>query len=109
MVFMKSSFLIIALALICAVACGSDEGDPSTDSPAVDEAEREFERKLNSPLPDEQLAALNEVLEAWVMQKGEPPESLEEFVHERHLKQLPSPPAGRRFMIDRKAMRVVLR
>ena len=101
---------LITCVLAFAVACGSDEeGDPAIGSPATDAAEREFQRKLNSSLPAEQLAALNEVLEAWVMKKRKAPVSLEEFVREGHLKRLPTPPAARRFVIDRKAVRIVLR
>lgn len=69
---------------------------PPGPSPAT-QAQAEFERKLDSANPQEQLAVLNDAVTAWMMLKGTPPPNLEALVAEKMLPRLPQPPAGRRF------------
>lgn len=69
---------------------------PPGPSPAT-QAQAEFERKLDSQNPQEQLEVLNSAVAAYDMLKGGPPPSLEALVQEKVLPRLPQPPAGRRF------------
>ena len=99
------------LALLAAAALlGCDRKPtvvmPPGPSPAT-QAQAEFERKLDSANPQEQLAVLNDAVSAWLMLKGTPPPNLEALVAEKMLPRLPQPPAGRRFELA--GEKVVLR
>lgn len=77
------------------------------DSPAA-KAQTELDRKLASGNPQLQLQVLDELLQAWAMSNPDLPKDLEEFVRAGMLTKIPPPPSGKRFLIDRKAGRVVL-
>ncbi len=77
------------------------------DSPAA-KAQTELDRKLASGNPQVQVQVLDEILQAWAMSNPELPKDLEEFVRAGMLTKIPTPPPGKRFLIDRKTARVVL-
>lgn len=77
------------------------------DSPAA-KAQTELDRKLASGNPQMQVQVLDELLQAWAMSNPELPKDLEDFVRTGMLTKLPTPPPGKRFLIDRKTGRVVL-
>jgi hypothetical protein len=77
------------------------------DAPAA-KAQTELDRKLASGNPQVQVQVLDEILQAWAMSNPELPKDLEEFVRAGMLTKIPSPPPGKRFLIDRKTARVVL-
>jgi hypothetical protein len=78
-----------------------------TDSSAA-KAQTELDKKLGSGNPQLQVQVLDEILQAWAMSNPELPKDLEEFVRAGMLTKIPTPPPGKRFMIDRKTGRVVL-
>lgn len=91
----------ILLAILTAVALSGCERKPAVvmppgPSPAA-QAQAEFERKLDSQNPQEQLEVLNSAVAAWEMLKGTPLPSLEALVQEKVLPRLPQAPAGRKF------------
>ncbi len=92
------SNILGVLAVVILLGCDRKPATviPPGPSPAV-LAQAEFERKLDSANPKEQLAVLNDALAAWMMLKGTPPPNLEALVTEKMLPRLPQPPAGRRF------------
>lgn len=71
-------------------------------------AQSELDRKLASGDVRLQLQVLDELLQAWNMSQPNPPKSLEDFVQAGMLRKLPTPPAGKRFLIDPKTAHVVL-
>lgn len=77
------------------------------DSPAA-KAQTELDRRLASGNPQLQVQVLDELLQAWTMSKNDLPKDLEEFVKAGMLTRLPTPPPGKRFVIDRKSGHVVL-
>ncbi len=58
--------------------------------------------------PEEKLAELHAALELWTFQRNQPPKDLNELVTTGYLKQLPTPPAGKKFLFDPAKMRVEL-
>jgi hypothetical protein len=58
--------------------------------------------------PEEKLAELHAALELWTFQRNQPPKDLNELVTTGYLKQLPTPPAGKKFLFDPAKMRVSL-
>lgn len=58
--------------------------------------------------PEEKLAEFNAALELWTFQRNRPPMDLNELVTTGYLKQLPTPPAGKKFLFDPVKMRVSL-
>lgn len=71
-------------------------------------AQSELDRKLASGDVRLQLQVLDELLQAWNMSQPNPPKSLEDFIQAGMLRKLPTPPAGKRFLIDPKTAHVVL-
>ncbi len=76
-------------------------------SPAA-QAQNEMDRKLASGNVQLQVQVLDDILQAWVMSKGTPPASLDEFVKAKMLVKLPAAPAGKKFAIDPKTQRVTV-
>ncbi len=107
---MNFRYAFIFAALLLALACS--EKKPATVIPVgpspADMAKVEFERKLDSPKIEERLEVLNQTLMAWMMVKGAPPASVEEFVTAGMLPRLPVAPDGSRFVIASAPFRVVL-
>lgn len=54
------------------------------------------------------LEELNLSVQAWFTSRGRAPESLEEMAKARFLSKVPTPPAGRQYVIDKEKLRVVL-
>lgn len=65
-----------------------------------------------SPAPDvasgvePSVAELNRALQTWLFQHSGPPKDLNELVTAGYLKRLPTPPPGKRFVLDPKLMAV---
>ena len=77
------------------------------DSPAA-KAQKELDQKLASGNVQLQLQVLDDLVQSWVMSKGSLPKELEELVQAKMLTSLPTPPPGKRFVIDPKRGHVVL-
>lgn len=69
---------------------------------------------LSAPLPstattpEEALAEIHRALELWTFKRSQPPKDLNELVTGGFLQRLPSPPAGKKFVLDVAKMRVQL-
>lgn len=58
--------------------------------------------------PEEAVAEVDRALELWTFKRGQPPKDLNELVTAGFLQRLPTPPAGKRFVLDAAKMRVHL-
>ncbi len=71
-------------------------------------AMKPFEKDLDSKSSNDHLRVLNEALSFW-QASGRPfPKDLNDLVASKLLKHLPTPPAGKQFVLDRAGNRVVL-
>lgn len=113
---MKRAILCLSvLTLLTSTACrkkGADSGNTGvTQAPpdsAAGKALSEMDQKLASGDVQAQLQVLNQLLQAWVMSKNSFPGRVEEFVKAKMIAKVPVPPAGKKFLIDTKAVQVVL-
>ncbi|NBV22040.1 MAG: hypothetical protein EBS05_08990 [Proteobacteria bacterium] len=91
---------LLVIGLLCLtslVACKRQKPVPPPPPPPVD---------VNAKEPT--LAEMNEAVQAWVTSRGRAPESLEELAKARFISKVPTPPAGRQYVIDKDKFRVVL-
>jgi len=80
---------------------------PPPGSPAA-KALNEMDQKLASGDVQAQLQVMSQLLQAWVMTKNSFPTSVDEFVQAKMIAKVPAAPAGKKFVIDRQGVRVVL-
>jgi hypothetical protein len=86
---------------------------PSADGIAfapevVAAAMKPFEKDLDSKSSSDHLRVMNEALSFW-QASGRPfPKDLNDLVASKLLKRLPTPPAGKQFVLDRAGNRIVL-
>lgn len=92
--------VLTLLGLGLATGCTRKKPDPAPApvSPAASTA----------VTPEEKLAELHRALELWTFQRNQPPKDLNELVTTGYLKQLPTPPTGKKFAFDPAKMRVQL-
>lgn len=112
---MKSSFCRaawgVALTAVLLMAGGCRKTETPSAPPAGSEAAKalnEMDQKLASGDVQAQLQVLSQLLQAWVMTKNSFPASVDEFVQAKMIAKVPAPPAGKKFVIDRQGVRVVL-
>ncbi len=67
-----------------------------------------FVKRLQSTDPEEQLDALNELLDGWEQTSERPFTALSDFVKAGLISHLPNPPAGTQFVYDKRTRRIVL-
>lgn len=102
---------LILGALVLTPACRKKSAPAITKPPpgsAAAAALNEMDQKLASGDVQVQLQILNQLLQAWVMSKNSFPESVDEFVKAGTIAKVPAPPAGKKFSIDRQAVKITL-
>lgn len=90
-------YLLLTLLILSSTACKRRKPEPPPPPPVAAPAVRE-------PTLNE----LNEAIQAWFTSRGRPPESFEEMAQARFIPHIPTPPPGRRYLIDKDKLRVVL-
>ncbi len=104
---MKVARLLLFLLAVVLVAGGCkkkrDAGSSAAFTPAAIQQIAEAEKS-----PEASLDLLNETLKDWVLRKSSYPKDPQEFVTARILPRLPTPPPGKKFVIDAQHVRVVL-
>ena len=107
----RFTICLICIALGSVAACRNKK-EPSVIKPppgsAAATALNEMDQKLASGDVQVQLQVLNQLLQAWVMSKNSFPDSVEEFAKAGTVAKIPAPPAGKRFAIDRNAVKGTL-
>ena len=97
-------FLVAAFTL--AVGCGPKKAAQPEPLPLTPAAKQQLADAEKSP--EAALALMNEALKDWLLRHPDYPKSMNEFVTGRVLPQLPTPPPGKEFAIDRTRGVVVL-
>lgn len=95
-----ASLMTLMLALSFATGCKRKKAAEATALPTP--------LISTATTPEEAVAELNRSLELWTFQRNTPPKDLNELVTAGYLKQLPTPPSGKKFAFDPAKMRVQL-
>lgn len=90
-------YIIALLCVTSLVACKRQKPEPPPPPPPVD---------VNAKEPT--LAEMNEAIQVWFTSRGRPPENLEDLAKAHFISKVPTPPAGRQYVIDKEKLRVVL-
>jgi competence protein ComGC len=84
-------FAVLLLAL-CLAGCGRPKGTPDTQNPAA-AAQTQIEATL---------AELTQTVRKYAMEQQKAPKDLQELVDKGYLKQVPQPPAAKKFVLTKK-------
>jgi len=127
---MRRHFLTLAaIALLAAIACKKSEappplppmnvapkpgGNPAASEPATGAAPaeqvslaKELDAKgITSDQEEQNRAALNMALRAWLMMKPDAPKDLNELVAAKLISRVPPPPPGKKWVADARTMSV---
>lgn len=92
---------LLLCALLCALPLAACKRKPSTTARAP-------EAPAAPPNPEVDLKALNEAVRAHIMGLLKEPPTLEELVKTGFIKRLPTPPPGKKYVLDAKKASVLL-
>jgi hypothetical protein len=107
----RTIFCLAVVALALPTACRKKENAGMVKPPAGSEAAKALnamDQKLASGDVQVQLQVLNQLLQAWVMSKNSFPDSVEDFAKAGTIAKVPAAPPGKKFAIDRQAIKVTL-
>ncbi len=117
--------LLFVVVLVCLVGCKKPEPAPAepgavtpapgskksevaapAPAPAVPIAQELDAKGINSDQEEQNRAALNAALRAWLMMKPDVPKDMNELVAAKLISRVPPPPQGKKWVPDARTMSV---
>lgn len=89
---MTARRLAVLMLALCLAGCGRPKGTPDPQNPAA---------ATQTPI-EATLVELTQTVRKYAMEQQKAPKDLQELVDKGYLKQVPQPPAGKKFVLTKK-------